>query len=113
GLPLRFSGSATDAEAGVSWAATVNPGPTRFFGQPLLQPLTLNPDKTFSFDHVFTRGSHTVTVAVTDAFIFGFGVGARSLTVYVRSAARRVGDECPSGTAAPHGPELTLPGSLP
>jgi hypothetical protein len=46
-----------------SWTATVDYGDGSG-----IQPLTLNPDKTFALDHLYkTAGTYTVSVAITDS----------------------------------------------
>jgi PKD repeat protein len=75
-----FSGSGSITDAGFdTWSATVDYGDGG--GQ---QPLTLNPDKTFSLGHVYTdNGNYTIIVRVTD----DDGVGTKSLALVVNSAA--------------------------
>lgn len=72
------SGSFTDSGAD-TWSATVDYGDGG--GQ---EPLTLNPDKTFSLGHVYTdNGNYTITVRVAD----DDGVGTKSLALVVNSVA--------------------------
>lgn len=57
------SGSFTDADS-TSWTATVDYGEGT---EPNPEPLTLNPDKTFSLSHQYTTpGTYPVTVVVRD-----------------------------------------------
>jgi len=61
GAPFAGGGSFTDPGAD-TWTATVDYGDGSG-----VQPLTLNPDKTFALGHTYAdNGSYTVTVAVTD-----------------------------------------------
>jgi PKD domain/RTX calcium-binding nonapeptide repeat (4 copies) len=78
GQPLHYAGAFIDPDAD-SWTATVN------FGDGTgNQPLALNPDKTFAFDHVFASpGTSTMVVTVADN---NGGLGTRSLTVVVVAA---------------------------
>ncbi len=57
------SGSFTDADS-TSWTATVDYGEGT---EPNPEPLTLNPDKTFSLSHQYTTpGTYTIAVVVRD-----------------------------------------------
>jgi Ca2+-binding RTX toxin-like protein len=79
GQGLHFTGSFTDPDAD-TWTATVN-----FNDGSGKQPLVLNPDKSFAFDHVFTSaGSYPVVVTVADNH---GGVGTRSLVVAISVVA--------------------------
>jgi hypothetical protein len=79
GEPTHYTGSFIDSDPD-TWTATVNFGDGT--GD---QPLTLNPDKSFAIDHVFTAtGNYNVTVTVTDN---NGGVGTRTLPVNVVTAA--------------------------
>ncbi len=61
GSQFTSSGSFTDSSS-TSWTATVDYGDGSG-----VQPLTLNPDKTFALNHLYPQnGAYTVTVAVTD-----------------------------------------------
>jgi hypothetical protein len=61
GATYSASGSFTDTDS-ASWSATVNYGDGTG-----AQPLSLNPDKTFSLSHLYKdNGTYTVTVTVTD-----------------------------------------------
>ncbi len=61
GSPFAAAGSFTDADS-TSWTATVDYGDSSG-----VQPLALNPDKTFNLSHAYTdNGSYTVTVSITD-----------------------------------------------
>src|SRR5207237_1239511 len=75
GLQLHYTGSFSDPDAD-TWTGTVTFGDgTRD------QPLALNTDKTFAFQHVFaTSGIYTVTVSIADNH---GAVGTRSLDVKV------------------------------
>ena len=78
GQSLAYSGSFLDPGADV-WTATVNYGDGS--GD---VPLLLNPDKTFSFNHVYTTsGSYEITVTVHDGDPSGDG----SATLQVSIAA--------------------------
>ena len=79
GQPLAYTGAFTDPDAD-TWTGTVNFGDGS--GD---QPLALNPDKTFAFNHAFaTAGTFTVTVTVADNH---GGVDTRTLDVNVAVAA--------------------------
>ena len=62
GQTLAFSGAFTDPDPADTWTATID------FGDGSgVQPLALNPDKTFAINHVFVAaGTYTVTVRVVD-----------------------------------------------
>ncbi|MDQ3838603.1 MAG: PKD domain-containing protein [Thermoproteota archaeon] len=77
------SGSFTDPSS-TSWTATVNYGDGAG-----AQPLTLNPDKTFSLSHLYKdNGTYTVTVSVTDN---QGAIGTKTATVTVNNVASTVG----------------------
>jgi hypothetical protein len=77
GQTLGYSGFFTDPDVD-TWTGTVNFGDGT--GD---QPLALNPDKTFAFDHTFANGgSHTVVVTVADNY---GGVGTISLNVTINA----------------------------
>src|SRR6185369_1008881 len=79
GQQLHFTGAFTDPDAD-TWTGSVNFGDGT--GD---QPVVLNPNKTFAFDHVFANtGSYSVVVTVADNH---GGVDTRSLTVNVAVVA--------------------------
>jgi Ca2+-binding RTX toxin-like protein len=79
GQPLHYTGSFSDPDAN-TWTGTVNFGDGS--GD---QPLALNPDKSFAFDHVYANsGAYTITVTVTDNH---GGADTQSLGVSVAVAA--------------------------
>ncbi|HYZ59822.1 MAG TPA: PKD domain-containing protein [Nitrososphaeraceae archaeon] len=83
GATYSASGSFTDTDS-ASWSATVNYGDGAG-----AQPLTLNPDKTFSLSHLYKdNGTYTVTVSVTDN---QGATGTGSATVTVNNVAPTVG----------------------
>ena len=81
GQLLHYTGAFTDPDPD-AWTGTVN-----FGDGSASQPLTLNQDKTFAFDHAFASGgSYTVTVDVADNFLGSFfsgAIGSRSLIVSI------------------------------
>ncbi|MFO0957424.1 MAG: PKD domain-containing protein [Isosphaeraceae bacterium] len=79
GAALSRSGSFTDPGAD-HWTATVDYGDNSG-----IQPLTLNPDKTFKFNHVYAApGTFTVTVGVDDG---GGVIGRGGFVVTVSGVA--------------------------
>ena len=83
GDALTRIGTFSDSDSS-SWTATVD------YGDGLdVQPLTLNPDKTFALSRVYAdNGSHTVTVTVTDN---AGGAGSDTLILKVNNVAPTVG----------------------
>jgi len=82
GAPLPGHGSFTDP-GGDTWAATVDYGDGSG-----VQPLPLNPDKTFALSHVYEDdGTYTVNVTVADD---DGGVGSDQLVVQVHNVAPSV-----------------------
>jgi PKD repeat protein len=80
GATYSASGSFTDTDS-ASWSATVNYGDGSG-----AQPLSLNPDKTFSLNHTYQDdGTYTVTVSVTDN---QGAIGTQTATVTVRTPAQ-------------------------
>jgi len=79
-----FAATGSFADPGTDiWAATVDYGDGSG-----LQPLTLNPDKTFALSHVYAdNGIYTVTVNVSDD---DSGAGNDTLTVLVNNVAPTV-----------------------
>jgi hypothetical protein len=78
GQPVHFAGLFTDPDPADTWTGTVNFGDGSGG-----QPLVLNPDKSFAFDHAYANvGSYNVGVTVTDNH---GGVGTRSLVVGVNN----------------------------
>jgi hypothetical protein len=76
GQLLAYTGSFTDPGDDV-WTATVNYGDSS--GD---VPLALNPDKTFSFNHLYTAsGSYEITVTVHDGDPGGDGEAVLTVTV--------------------------------
>jgi PKD domain/Right handed beta helix region/FG-GAP repeat len=75
GQSLHYSGAFTDPD-GDTWTGTVN------FGEGAGdQPLVLNADKSFAFDHVFANsGKFTIVVSVTDNH---GGIGSDNLIVNI------------------------------
>jgi Ca2+-binding RTX toxin-like protein len=75
-----FTGTGSFADASSdTWTATVNYGDNT--GD---QPLTLNPDKTFTLNHVYTdEGNYTITVKVVDDDGGVLGTGSATMQVSV------------------------------
>jgi hypothetical protein len=91
GQPLNYTGSFSDPDLD-AWTGTVNFGDGT--GD---QPLTLNPDKSFAFGHVFAKiGSYNVVATVVDNH---GGVGTGHLAVSVVVAALETDPVDPSRTA--------------
>jgi hypothetical protein len=76
-----FSSSGSFADAGAeTWTATVDYGDGSG-----VQPLTLNPNKSFSLSHLYgVAGNYTVTVVVTDS---GSASGSNTASVIVHNLA--------------------------
>ncbi len=88
GQTLAFAGGFADPGAD-SWTGTINFGD----GSGTF-PLTLNPDKTFAFEHAYAEiGSYTVTVTVQDD---DGGVGSAVQTVSVQ-VVQLQSDPCTGG----------------
>jgi hypothetical protein len=82
GVALSVTGSFSDEDASIAWAATVDYGD----GSGSVT-LALGADKTFSLEHLFEPGSYVVTVVVTDN---AGASGTDSLQVTVTNAAPTV-----------------------
>ena len=99
--PFTRAGSFTDIRAGQTWTATVD------FGDGSgAEPLTLNPDGTFTLTHTYAEpGEYLVTVLVTDGEgNLGLAEFLVVVTAVVRGGRPQVtpGADLISANAAPH-----------
>jgi hypothetical protein len=63
GVQFTSQGSFTDVNAEQTFSGAVS------WGDGTSQPLTINPNKTYNFSHIYsTTGTFTVTVTITDSF---------------------------------------------
>ena len=93
GTAVLRSGTFTDPDAGDAWTATVNYGDGAG-----VQPLTLNPDKTFDLSHTYAEnGDYAVTVTVMDSCDESdagqFVVTVLNVAPTVEAGADQTGDE--------------------
>jgi hypothetical protein len=106
GATFGRAGSFTDPGTADTWTATVDYGDGSG-----VQPLALNPDKTFALGHAYlSAGDHPVTVSVIDkdggegtgSFIVHVGNGAPTTSppLTVEPARNLVATYAPSGSAA-------------
>jgi hypothetical protein len=81
GATFNGNGSFTDPNAQQNWNATIDWGDGS-----AVAPLTLNPDKTFSLNHVYANpGTYTGIVSVTDSVS---GIGTDSFIISVTPGPR-------------------------
>jgi hypothetical protein len=84
GTPINISGSITDTGVNETFTAQVDYIGNKPGSNPTSQPLTLNPDGTFTLDHTYSaQGIYVVTVSATDS---AGNVGSASFTVVVLGA---------------------------